>query len=98
VKSLSDIKQDMSSLYDELRDGKVELKLASELANIAGKNLKAEQLDLARAIFLSGSGAPVAAEEKPEFIETGVHFWPAVPAVEPKGKNAKKASQGERSD
>jgi len=42
----------MSTLYDQLRDGALELKLASELANIAGKNLKAKQLELAESIFM----------------------------------------------
>jgi len=54
MKTLNDIKQDMSTLYDEVLAGKTELKTASELANIAGKFLKAEQLDLAREIFISG--------------------------------------------
>ena len=54
MKSLNDIKQDMSTLYDELRNGAIDLKTASELANVAGKFLKAEQLDLATAIFLDG--------------------------------------------
>ena len=52
MKSLDDIKLDMSVLYDEVNDGKTELKTAAELANIAGKYLKAEQLRLAREIFL----------------------------------------------
>ena len=51
-KSLTDIQIDMSALYDQLRDGALELKLASELANIAGKNLKAKQLELAESIFM----------------------------------------------
>lgn len=51
-KSLADIQVDMSTLYDQLRDGALELKLASELANIAGKNLKAKQLELAESIFM----------------------------------------------
>lgn len=54
MKSINNIKQDLSNLYDELLNGQVELKTASELANIAGKLLKAEQLDLAREVFLSG--------------------------------------------
>ena len=54
MKTLNDIKSDMSRLYEELQAGTCELKTASELANIAGKFLKAEQLDLAREIFLSG--------------------------------------------
>lgn len=52
MKSLDDVKQDMSVLYDEVRAGTVELKAAAELANIAGKYLKAEQLQLAREMFL----------------------------------------------
>lgn len=53
MKTLNNIKEDMSRLYDELQAGNCELKTASELANIAGKYLKAEQLDLAREIFLA---------------------------------------------
>ncbi len=52
MKSLHDIKQDMSTLYDAVESGSTDLKVASELANIAGKYLKAEQLELAREIFL----------------------------------------------
>lgn len=54
MKTLSDIKQDMSLLYDQVRDDKTDLKKAAELANVAGKYLKAEQLELAREIFSSG--------------------------------------------
>lgn len=53
MKTLSDIKQDMSDLYEQVRTGQVDLKTAGELANISGKFLKAEQLELAREIFLS---------------------------------------------
>jgi hypothetical protein len=53
MKTLSDIKQDMSDLYDQVRAGQVDLKTAGELANISGKFLKAEQLQLAREIFLN---------------------------------------------
>lgn len=56
TKTLDDIKLDMSVLYDELRDGTTELKLAAELANITGKYLKAVQLELAREIFLTQLG------------------------------------------
>lgn len=58
MKSLDDVKTDMSDLYAQVRDGTIELKVASELANITGKFLKAEQLKLAREIFGSNSGAP----------------------------------------
>lgn len=44
----------MSALYDEVRAGTTELKTAAELSNIAGKYLKAEQLELARDIFMAG--------------------------------------------
>jgi hypothetical protein len=53
MKTMVDIKQDMSELYDELKAQKLEVKTAAELANIAGKYLKAEQLILAREIFES---------------------------------------------
>jgi hypothetical protein len=59
MKTLNDIRGDMSSLYDSLLAGTVELKLAAELANIAGKSLKAEQLQLSREIFLSNTPAKV---------------------------------------
>lgn len=51
MKSLNDVKTEMSTLYDEVRAGKTDVKTASELANICGKYLKAEQLQLAREIF-----------------------------------------------
>lgn len=52
-KTLSDVKSDMSTLYDQVRDGSCDLKLASELANITGKYLKAVQLEFAREVFIS---------------------------------------------
>jgi len=52
MKTLNDIKQDMSELYESLKTGAVDLKVASELANISGKFLKAEQLQLAREVFI----------------------------------------------
>jgi hypothetical protein len=58
VKTMRDIKQDMSDLYDEVRAGTTDLKQAAELSNIAGKFLKAEQLVLAREIFESARGIP----------------------------------------
>ena len=51
MKNLNDIKQDMSDLYEALKVGAIDLKVAGELANISGKFLKAEQLQLAREIF-----------------------------------------------
>lgn len=53
TKTLDDVKADMSTLYDQVRDGTTDLKVASELANITGKYLKAVQLDFAREIFLA---------------------------------------------
>lgn len=53
VKSLDDVKRDMSALYDAVKNGECDLKLAAELANITGKYLKAVQLDFAREVFLS---------------------------------------------
>lgn len=53
VKTLDDVKLDMSELYEAVKNGEIELKLASELANITGKFLKAEHLALAREVFLA---------------------------------------------
>jgi hypothetical protein len=55
MKTLNDVKQDMSDLYEAVLMGTCDLKLAAELANISGKFLKAEQLQLARDIFLNVS-------------------------------------------
>lgn len=51
MKSLDDVKNDMSALYEKVLSDETDLKKAAELANIAGKYLKAEQLQLAREIF-----------------------------------------------
>jgi hypothetical protein len=59
MKTLDDVKLDMSTLYDEVNTGTTELKIAAELANIAGKFLKAEQLSLAREMFSSQLGRKV---------------------------------------
>lgn len=60
MKTLDDIKLDMSALYEEVNSGRTELKTAAELANIAGKYLKAEQLQLAREIFVGQLGKKIA--------------------------------------
>ena len=59
MKTLNDIKQDMSDLYEALPIGSVDLKVASELANISGKFLKAEQLQLAREVFVENRAKPL---------------------------------------
>lgn len=66
MKSLHDIQHDMSSLYDELKSGIVEIKMASELANIAGKNLKAKQLYIAEQVFLRN--IPTIAQDDPRHL------------------------------
>jgi hypothetical protein len=48
---LTDVEQDMNKLYDQLRGRKIDRIEADSLANIAGKRLKAIQLDLADDIF-----------------------------------------------
>ena len=58
IKSLDDVKFDMSELYEQVKRGEIDLKLASELANITGKYLKAASLELARDIFVGNSGQP----------------------------------------
>lgn len=53
MKTLDDVKDEMSKLYDHVANGTCDLKNADTLANIAGKYLKAEQLQLAKDIFLA---------------------------------------------
>lgn len=62
MKTLNDIKLDMSELYEKVNDDSTDLKKAAELANIAGKFLKAEQLLLAREIFTSHLGDKIGAD------------------------------------
>lgn len=64
TKTLEDVKSDMSILYEELRQGGIEVKMASELANITGKYLKAEQLKLAREVFAATKGSQLALEDQ----------------------------------
>lgn len=52
MKTLQDVMSDMSDLYEQVRDGDCDLRVASELANITGKYLKAAQLEFAKEIFL----------------------------------------------
>ncbi len=61
TKTLDDVKRDMSRLYEEVRDGSVDLKVASELANITGKYLKASQLEFAKEVFLKNNPSHVKA-------------------------------------
>ena len=52
MKTLQDVMSDMSALYEQVRDGDCDLRVASELSNITGKYLKAAQLEFAKEVFL----------------------------------------------
>lgn len=45
-KMLSKMSEELSEQYDNLKNGKIDVKLSAELSNAAGKNLKGEQLRL----------------------------------------------------
>lgn len=64
------VADEMQRLYADLRNGAIELKTASELANITGKYLKAFQLDLAERIFLAGEA------KNPDDVLTGDNARP----------------------
>jgi hypothetical protein len=51
MKNMDDVMDTMSTLYDRLDKDEIDRVKASELSNIAGKFLKAEQLKLAREVF-----------------------------------------------
>jgi hypothetical protein len=63
VKTLEDVRADMSELYEQVKNGECDLKLAAELANITGKFLKATHLELAREIFLANHPTSLMAIE-----------------------------------
>ena len=48
---LVDVESDMKALYKDFSSGSIQRDAADSLANIAGKRLKAVQLDLADEIF-----------------------------------------------
>lgn len=52
VKTLDDVKADMSELYEETKAGTVDVKLAGELSNITGKYLKAYALQIAETMLI----------------------------------------------
>lgn len=52
MKNLDDVKRDMSELYELVKAGSCDLKVAAELANITGKYLKAAQLEFAKEVYL----------------------------------------------
>lgn len=47
MKNISELTQDLGSLYNELRTGTVDIKLATELNNTAGKIISAHKVQLA---------------------------------------------------
>lgn len=52
TKTLADVMADMSDLYEQVKSGDCDLRVASELSNITGKYLKAVQLDFAKDLWL----------------------------------------------
>jgi len=60
MKTPRDIQNDMSKLYDELKKREIDIEIASELANIAGKFLKAESLIFAREVFVASMARKAA--------------------------------------
>jgi hypothetical protein len=86
TKTLDDVQSDMADLYDQLRGGSVDIKTASELANIGGKLIKIEQikhghaqlehadkkLALAREIFETNRTVRLISDhERQELLEDG---------------------------
>jgi len=59
TKTLEDVTQDLSSLYENFKAGLVDRADADSMANISGKIIKIEQIKLAREIFITGLGKRV---------------------------------------
>lgn len=51
MSTLTTVKTNLAPLYSAVLAGTVDLKTASELANIAGKQIKVEQLEFAKEVF-----------------------------------------------
>ena len=72
MKNIATLSQDLSKLYEEIRAGSIDLKMAGELNNTAGKILKAHQVQLAyhalrgEAPEIPFLAAPAAAKAKKE--------------------------------
>jgi hypothetical protein len=64
-----DVQSEMSKLYQEVRSQQTDLKTAAELANIAGKYLKSQQLQLAREIFEMGGVRPLKVDPQLSFTD-----------------------------
>lgn len=64
IKTLEDVKADMSELYEQVRCGTCDLRVAGELANITGKYLKAVHLDLATKMFLANNPQPQLTDDR----------------------------------
>lgn len=58
TKTLEDVMDDMSELYEQVKNGGTELKVAAELANITGKYLKAAQLKFVMRAYDERRGPP----------------------------------------
>jgi len=67
MKTLDDVKSEMSNLYDSFKSGSMKREDVAELANVAGKYLKAEQLQIARAMLeiQINPGARTISQRKP---------------------------------
>ena len=71
MKNIETLSRDLSRLYEEIRSGSIDLKMAGELNNTAGKILKAHQVQLAyhalrgEAPVIPFLAAPVEAKKLP---------------------------------
>lgn len=58
TKTLEDVMEDMSELYEMVRGGDCDLRVAAELTNITGKFLKAAQLEFAKELWIERRQPP----------------------------------------
>jgi hypothetical protein len=60
--TLTTVKNNLADLYSAVLAGTVDIKTAGELANIAGKQIKIEQLEFAKEVFAKERPAAITLE------------------------------------
>lgn len=59
INNLSDVKAELSKVYDRLDSGQMEIKDADSRANVLGKYIKADALEFAKEVFRANRATPM---------------------------------------
>lgn len=59
INNLTDVKTELSSVYERLDSGAMEIKDADSRANVLGKYIKADALEFAKEVFRANRATPM---------------------------------------